>query len=63
VVLNAANEVAVERSSTAGSAFLSIAHVIEKTMDVHRPEEVGTLAAVRKVDEWAREYSQEMRAR
>src|SRR5262245_9946309 len=60
VVLNAANEVAVERFLDGRIGFLSIEHVIEKTMDVHRPEEVATLAAVRKVDEWAREYSQEM---
>jgi 1-deoxy-D-xylulose-5-phosphate reductoisomerase len=60
VVLNAANEVAVERFLDGRIGFLSIAHVIEKTMDVHRPEEVGTLAAVRKVDQWAREYSQEI---
>jgi 1-deoxy-D-xylulose-5-phosphate reductoisomerase len=60
VVLNAANEVAVERFLDGRIGFLSIAHVIERTLDVHRPEEVATLAAVRKVDEWARECSQEI---
>ena len=29
-------------------------------MDAHRPAEVATLAAVREVDAWAREYAQEM---
>jgi 1-deoxy-D-xylulose-5-phosphate reductoisomerase len=60
VVLNAANEVAVERFLDGRIGFLSIAHVIEKTMAVHRPEEVATIAAVRKVDAWAREYSHEI---
>jgi len=60
VVLNAANEIAVERFLDGRIGFLSIAHVIEKTMEVHRPEEVATIAAVRKVDAWAREYSQEI---
>jgi 1-deoxy-D-xylulose-5-phosphate reductoisomerase len=60
VVLNAANEIAVERFLEGRIGFLSIANVIEKTMDEHRPEEVATLAAVRKVDDWAREYSQEI---
>ena len=60
VVLNAANEIAVERFLDGRIGFLSIAHVIEKTMAVHRPEEVATLAAVRRVDRWAREYSQEI---
>jgi 1-deoxy-D-xylulose-5-phosphate reductoisomerase len=60
VVLNAANEIAVERFLDGRIGFLSIAHVIEKTMEVHRQEEVATIAAVRKVDAWAREYSQEI---
>jgi hypothetical protein len=29
-------------------------------MDRHQPAEVETLAAVRSVDDWAREYSQEI---
>ena len=34
--------------------------VIEGTMDAHRPAEVGTLAAVRAVDHWAREHAREI---
>ena len=47
VVLNAANEVAVSRFLEGRLGFTSIAHVIERTMDAHRPAEVSTLAAVR----------------
>jgi 1-deoxy-D-xylulose-5-phosphate reductoisomerase len=60
VVLNAANEVAVARFLEGKIGFLSIPHVIEKTMETHRPEEVPTLAAVRNVDAWARQYAQEI---
>jgi 1-deoxy-D-xylulose-5-phosphate reductoisomerase len=60
VVLNAANETAVARFLEGRISFLSIPFVIEKAMAAHRPEEVATIAAVRTVDEWAREYSQEI---
>ena len=60
VVLNAANEVAVARFLDGRIGFSSIPHVIERTMDAHRGTEVATLAEVRAVDEWAREYSQEV---
>jgi 1-deoxy-D-xylulose-5-phosphate reductoisomerase len=60
VVLNAANEVAVERFLKGQIGFTSIPVVIERTMDAHRPEEVCTLEAVRAVDRWARECSQEI---
>jgi 1-deoxy-D-xylulose-5-phosphate reductoisomerase len=60
VVLNAANEVAVERFLKGRISFTSIPTVIERTLDAHLPEEVCTLAAVRAVDRWAREYSQEI---
>jgi 1-deoxy-D-xylulose-5-phosphate reductoisomerase len=59
VVLNAANEVAVAHFLEGRITFLSIADVIERTMDAHRPAQVASLAAVRAVDEWAREYSHE----
>jgi 1-deoxy-D-xylulose-5-phosphate reductoisomerase len=60
VVLNAANEVAVARFLEGRLAFLSIPRLIEKTMDAHAAEDVTSLAAVRAVDAWAREYSQEI---
>jgi 1-deoxy-D-xylulose-5-phosphate reductoisomerase len=58
--LNAANEIAVERFLKGRISFTSIPTVIEKTLDAHSPEEVCTLAAVRAVDRWAREYAQEI---
>jgi 1-deoxy-D-xylulose-5-phosphate reductoisomerase len=60
VVLNAANEVAVSLFLEGRLGFTSIAHVIERTMDAHQVSEVATLAAVRAVDRWARDYSQEI---
>jgi 1-deoxy-D-xylulose-5-phosphate reductoisomerase len=60
VVLNAANEVAVERFLKGQIGFTSIPRVIELTMDAHRPEEVCTLEAVRAVDRWAHEYAHEI---
>ena len=55
VVLNAANEIAVARFLDGTLSFPSIARVIERTLDAHTSEEVGTLAQVRAVDGWARE--------
>jgi 1-deoxy-D-xylulose-5-phosphate reductoisomerase len=60
VVLNAANEVAVSLFLDGRLGFASIPHVIERTMDAHKAAEVSTLATVRAVDRWAREYSQEI---
>jgi 1-deoxy-D-xylulose-5-phosphate reductoisomerase len=57
VVLNAANEVAVSRFLEGRIGFHSIPQIIEQTMDVHRPAEVSTLAAVRAVDLWARGHA------
>ena len=59
VVLNAANEVAVSRFLEGRIGFPSIARIIEETMNAHRPATVASLAAVRAVDHWAREYSQD----
>src|SRR3954467_5590396 len=60
VVLNAANEIAVALFLDGKLGFTAIAGVIERTMDAHVPAEVGTLAAVRAVDRWAREYSRDI---
>ena len=56
-VLNAANEIAVDRFLKGRLAFTSIPKVIEQTMDAHEPGQVRSLADVRAVDLWAREYS------
>ena len=50
VVLNAANEVAVEAFLDGRSAFTAIADVIATAMDAHTAAPVATLAAVRAVD-------------
>jgi len=59
VVLNAANEVAVARFLEGRLSFPSIAEIIERTMNAHTPAPVASIDAVRAVDQWAREFSQE----
>jgi len=58
VVLNAANEVAVSSYLNEKISFVSIPRVIEQTMDAHSSCAVATLAEVRDLDRWARDYSQ-----
>jgi len=60
VVLNAANEVAVERFLDGRLAFNAIPQVIASTMDAHQPVQVATLHEVRAVNQWARDYSLEV---
>jgi 1-deoxy-D-xylulose-5-phosphate reductoisomerase len=57
VVLNAANEVAVEAFLDSKLGFTAIPRVIQKTMNAHRIEAVSTIATVRRVDRWAREQA------
>ena len=57
VVLNAANEVAVEAFLDGKLGFTAIPRVIQKTMDVHQIEPVSTIETVRRVDSWAREQA------
>jgi len=59
IVLNAANEVAVSSFLEGRLAFTSIPLVIEQAMDAHTPEPAATLAEVRRVDAWARQYAAE----
>ena len=54
VVLNAANEVAVDAFLEGKLGFTAIPRVIEKTMDVHDVESVSAIDVVRRVDRWAR---------
>jgi 1-deoxy-D-xylulose-5-phosphate reductoisomerase len=58
VSLNAANEVAVAAFLGGHLTFLSIAEVIERTMDATPDGNVSSLADVRRVDHWARECAQ-----
>ena len=60
VVLNAANEIAVAQFLEGALSFPGIPRIIEQTLDAHRAAEVGTLAEVRAVDDWAREYAREL---
>jgi 1-deoxy-D-xylulose-5-phosphate reductoisomerase len=60
VVLNAANEVAVEGFLEGKLGFMAIPRVIEKTMDAHHEVPVETLRVVRSVDAWAREHAEEV---
>jgi 1-deoxy-D-xylulose-5-phosphate reductoisomerase len=57
VVLNAANEVAVEAFLDSKLGFTAIPRVIQKTMDAHRVEPVSTIETVRQADRWAREQA------
>jgi 1-deoxy-D-xylulose-5-phosphate reductoisomerase len=54
VVLNAANEVAVELFLDGKLGFMSIPRVLKRTMDAHCVDKVSTLEAVRHADAWAR---------
>ena len=60
VVLNAANEVAVARFLEGRLAFTAIAQVIEAALDAHTASDVQSLAEVRSIDTWAREFSREL---
>ena len=59
VVLNAANEIAVEIFLDGKLGFMEIPRVIEKTMDAHAVEPPSTLETVRRVDGWARQHARE----
>jgi 1-deoxy-D-xylulose-5-phosphate reductoisomerase len=59
VVLNAANEVAVEAFLERKLGFTGIPRVIEETIDAHHAEELSSLQVVQRVDAWAREYARE----
>ena len=55
VVLNAANEIAVENFLDGKLGFTAIPRVIRETMDAHNVENLATLDVVRRVDQWSRE--------
>jgi 1-deoxy-D-xylulose-5-phosphate reductoisomerase len=57
VVLNAANEIAVELFLEGKLGFTGIPRVIEKTMAVHEVHAVTSLDTVLRADAWAREQA------
>ena len=59
VVLNAANEVAVASFLEGRLGFTAIPRLIAASMDAHVPAATDTLAAIRRIDAWAREYAAE----
>ncbi|MBI5969078.1 MAG: 1-deoxy-D-xylulose-5-phosphate reductoisomerase [Deltaproteobacteria bacterium] len=60
VVLNAANEVAVEAFLQRRLGFLQISRLISQTMDHHHPTELRSLEEILRVHAWAREEAQQM---
>lgn len=63
VILNAANEVAVDAFLAERLSFPGIAALIEQTLDAGEREgwsQVESLAAVREADSWARRFSREL---
>lgn len=60
LVLNAANEVAVAWFLDGRIGLMAIPHVIEQTLDAHRPGEVDTIEQVREIDRWARGHAQDV---
>jgi 1-deoxy-D-xylulose-5-phosphate reductoisomerase len=59
VVLNAANEVAVESFLDGKLGFTSIPAVIDSTMNAHAVERVLSVETVRRVDSWARQHARQ----
>lgn len=60
-VMNAANEVAVERFRRGEIPFPAIWTIIEKTMASHKTQPQSDLAAIRAADAWARQYAGEVK--
>ena len=59
-VMNAANEVAVERFSKGGIAFPQIWAIIDRVMKLHKPEKQKDIETVLRADAWARKTAEEV---
>ena len=59
-VLNASNEVIVDKVLNSKAKFIDIPKVIEKTMKKHKVEYNLTLDSILKADKWARNYVNEI---
>ena len=57
VVMNAANEIAVEKFLAGKIGFLDIPEIIKKTMNAHTKVKDISLSDIQNADNWAREYS------
>jgi 1-deoxy-D-xylulose-5-phosphate reductoisomerase len=55
VVLNGANEIAVESFLEEKIGFLDIPDLIEKVLEVHQPYPIDSIEKVKKADKWARD--------
>ena len=60
-VMNAANEVAVEKFVKTDISFIQIWEIIEKTMDAHTTILKPTLQQIIEADKWARDYAEKIR--
>lgn len=63
VVLNAANEVAVERFLGGAITFLGIERVIERVLETHDPVPPRDLETIREVEQWARAKAYEVKVK
>jgi 1-deoxy-D-xylulose-5-phosphate reductoisomerase len=54
-VLNAANEIAVERFLNSEISFLDIPRMIGKALEMHAPESTVSLDSILEADQWARD--------
>lgn len=59
-VMNAANEIAVEAFLNGRISYLSIARLIEQTMDLHRSYQLESIEAVLEADRWGRQTAQSL---
>ena len=58
-VLNGANEIAVRLFLERKIGFLDIPHLIDMTMEMHKPFPVDSVEAAMEADRWAREKAGE----
>jgi 1-deoxy-D-xylulose-5-phosphate reductoisomerase len=61
-VLNAANEVAVDRFLKGACPFLAIEEIVERTLEAHRPVALPSLEEIEEADRWARAFAEQVAA-
>ena len=59
-VMNAANEIAVEKFLDGKIGFMQIAQIIERTMDAHKAHDLKSIDEVLEADQWGRETALEI---